>query len=170
MDDSQASYPFPNHMVRTPEPGALQLLPAGATLPLVRRSACSRVATAVMTAWLTFNIADPAGLHAHCPVHGAGGGAHSASAHFHGSHARHHGHGPAPVSHHESDPAQHQCCCFGACCCAAALTVTPDRLVALPVVPVVVVRPTVARTDEAPRITRSDVVLPPPVGPPSLEV
>lgn len=130
----------------------------------------SRIATAVMAAWLAVNLTDPAGLHAHCPVHGAGAADHSADGHMHGSHTEHYGHGTGPGSHHESDPAQHQCCCIGACFCTAALTVTPERLVALPVVPVVVIRPTIAEVDETPRVARPDLVLPPPLGPPSLQV
>lgn len=91
--------------------------------------------------------------HHHCPVHDG----------LVSSHEAHH-HMPAP-----GQPEQpHQCTCLGASCCTVAITAPSDRLVALPVIPVKVVRSTaVSRTSAEPPTSRDDVLLPPPVGPPA---
>jgi hypothetical protein len=102
-----------------------------------------------------FATAAPLGMH-HCPVHD---GTMSNMDAMPGMHGGHHapGHGQS-----------HQCTCLGESCCTAAITVLPDRLITLPVVPVRVVRSrAVARpTDEQPT-SREDVLLPPPLGPPA---
>lgn len=75
-------------------------------------------------------------------------------------------HSPAPKTPKHSQ----QCCCMGACCCSAILNVDGGRLVALPVVPVTVVRSTHVRRNEIAPAIRPDVELPPSVGPPTLRV
>jgi hypothetical protein len=79
-----------------------------------------------------------------------------AMATMHGGH-----HAPAPGH-------SHQCTCLGASCCTAAVTAPSDRLVALPVIPVTVVRSTaVAPAADEPPTSNDDVLLPPAVGPPA---
>jgi hypothetical protein len=75
---------------------------------------------------------------------------------------------------HDADHAGHNhhghtCCCVGACCCTSAPTVTPTRLVALPVVPVAIAR-TVISTDRALPPAAPYYRLPPPLGPPAFHV
>lgn len=86
--------------------------------------------------------------------------------------------GPLPVKasmhEHHHTPANgqsHQCTCMGACCCTAAITCPAQRLVALPVVPVKVVKKAAValRADERPS-SPDNVVLPLSIGPPALRV
>jgi hypothetical protein len=86
---------------------------------------------------------------------------------MHGMHGMHGSHGSQQHTH---APGQsHQCNCLGASCCTVAITAPTDRLVALPVVPVIVVRSVaVARSADERPVSREDVLLPPPVGPPEL--
>lgn len=93
----------------------------------------------------------------YCPVHdGPIVGMHHMAGHHH----------DAPTKDHS-----HQCSCLGASCCTAAVTVPGNRLVALPVVPVTVVKKAAValRADERPA-SPDDVVLPLSIGPPSLRV
>ncbi len=145
------------------------------TLSGMRRSAWERAGIAVVAAWLAFNTADPLGLHVYCPMHDGplvnppeaahGAGAPQLSP-AHASHDDECHHGPG----HPSDHSRHQCLCLGTCCGTAALMVSRERLVALPVVPVEVAGPSVLSTDDTLRPARPDLVLPPPLGPPSLRV
>jgi hypothetical protein len=70
-------------------------------------------------------------------------------------------------SHSQSPEHSHQCTCLGASCCAVAITTPSDRLVALPVIPVKIVRTAaVARSADERPTSHEDVLLPPPIGPP----
>jgi hypothetical protein len=63
----------------------------------------------------------------------------------------------------------HPCSCIDSCSCAAVVSIAQDRLVALPVVPIVVIAITRAIVSATLRPTQPDgVVLPPPLGPPAL--
>ena len=100
-----------------------------------------------------FATIEPLGMH-HCPVHDGMTSNMDAMLGMHGGH-----HAPAGQSH--------QCTCLGESCCTAAISVLPDRLITLPVVPVKVVRSTaVARSIDEPPTSHEDVLLPPPIGPP----
>jgi hypothetical protein len=69
--------------------------------------------------------------------------------------------------HSQSPEHSHQCTCLGASCCAVAITTPSDRLVALPVIPVKIVRTAaVARSADERPTSHEDVLLPPPIGPP----
>jgi hypothetical protein len=77
-----------------------------------------------------------------------------------------------PGHHHApSNDQSHDCTCMGACCCTAAITCPAQRLVALPVVPVKIVKKAAVapRADERPS-SPDDVVLPLSIGPPALPV
>jgi hypothetical protein len=79
---------------------------------------------------------------------------------------------PGMAGHHHDAPAKdhsHQCSCVSASCCTAAITVPTNRLVALPVVPVRVVKKAAValRADERPA-SPDNVVLPLAIGPPGL--
>lgn len=101
-----------------------------------------------------FATTEPLGHH-HCPVHDGI----IANMAMHGMHG---GHAPAPGQ-------SHQCTCLGECCCTAVVTAPTDRLVALPVIPVRIVRSTaVARVSDQLPASHEDVLLPPPLGPPAL--
>jgi hypothetical protein len=112
-----------------------------------------RLSALIVGLAFVFATTEPLGAH-HCPLHD---GIVAEMAGMTGHH-----HMPA---HGQS----HQCSCLGASCCTVAVTVPMGRLVALPVVPVRVVRSTaVSRTaDQRPVSAHDDVVLYPPVGPPA---
>jgi hypothetical protein len=99
-----------------------------------------------------FATTEPLGAH-HCQFHD---GITAETAGMPGM-AHHH----APAKGHS-----HQCTCLGASCCAVAITTPSDRLVALPVVPVAIVRSAavVLRAEVRPA-SHEDVLLPPPLGP-----
>ncbi len=104
-----------------------------------------------------FATTEPLG-HQYCPVHD---GIVSNMDAMPGMHGTQH-HTPAPGHSHE-------CTCLGACCCCAAITAPSDRLAALPVVPVTIVRSAaVSRNADARPASHEDVLLPPPIGPPAL--
>ena len=103
-----------------------------------------------------FATTEPLGHH-HCPVHD---GIVSDMDAMPGHHM------PAP-SHSQTPEHSHQCTCLGASCCAVAITTPSDRLVALPVIPVKIVRTAaVARSADERPTSHEDVLLPPPIGPP----
>jgi hypothetical protein len=96
-----------------------------------------------------------------CPFHDGIAANSDAMPGMHGAHGAHH-HMPAPGH-------PHQCTCLGASCCTVAITAPSDRLVALPVVPVRVVRTAAAPRRADPRpASHDDLLLPPPLGPPAL--
>jgi hypothetical protein len=96
----------------------------------MRHSFLARVFAALLAAWFTINVVDPARLHA-CPVHdGAAAQAHDTG---HGAHA-HHG-----SQEHSRAPESHQCHCFGSCC--AATPVAASRAPELATAEVTVVAP-----------------------------
>jgi hypothetical protein len=107
--------------------------------------------------------------HHHCPVHDGIVSDMDAMPGMHGM-PDHQAPGHSHTPEHSQDPAHsHGCTCLGACCCAVAVTAPSDRLVALPVVPVTIVRiAAVARSADAWPKSREDVLLPPPIGPPEL--
>jgi len=102
-----------------------------------------------------FATTEPLGHH-HCPVHD---GIASDMDAMPGHHM--------PPGHSQTPGHSHQCTCLGASCCAVAITAPSDRLVALPVVPVKIVRiAVVARSADERPTSHEDVLLPPPIGPP----
>jgi hypothetical protein len=110
-----------------------------------------------------FATTEPLGHH-HCPVHDGIVSDMDAMPghHMPPSHSETPGHSQAPEH-------SHQCTCLGASCCAVAITTPSDRLVALPVVPVKIVRTAaVARSADERPTSHEDVLLPPPIGPPAL--
>ena len=77
----------------------------------------------------------------------------------------------APHQHDHSRHQSHRCVCLDSCSCATVVTVSRDRLVALPVVPIAVVASSCAMESTTLRPAQPDaVVLPPPLGPPALLV
>ncbi len=86
----------------------------------------------------------------HCAHGGPGGG----------------GGGSAPIdpAHHHG----HHCTCPGACCVTGLVTLAAGRLVALPVVPIEVAAASPLPTATVQASSAPDVVLPLPLGPPSL--
>lgn len=135
----------------------------------MRRPGWYRALTGILGVWLIATVSGVA-LQA-CPEHG--GGWLAGSDGLASTHATHHG---APVQgtdashnpHQAPDHQGHQCTCPGVCCVMGAVTAPAGRLVALPVVPVslAAVPPHVER--DAPRRAAPDVVLPLPLGPPTL--
>lgn len=96
--------------------------------------------------------------HHYCPVHDGIVSNMDAMPGMHGGH------------HAPTKEQGHQCTCMGDCCGTVAITVPADRLIALPVVPVTVVRTAAIshRADPRPASSHDDLLLPPPVGPPAL--
>jgi hypothetical protein len=109
-----------------------------------------------------FATTEPLGHH-HCPVHD---GMVSDMDAMPGHHMPAPSHSQTP-EHSQNPEHSHQCTCLGASCCAVAITTPSDRLVALPVVPVKIVRTAaVARSADERPTSHEDVLLPPPIGPP----
>jgi hypothetical protein len=117
-----------------------------------------------------FATTEPLGHH-HCPVHDGVVSDMDAMPGHHmpaPSHSQNPGHSQNP-DHSQSPEHSHQCTCLGASCCTVAITAPSDRLVALPVVPVKVVRTAaVARSADERPTSHEDVLLPPSLGPPAL--
>jgi hypothetical protein len=114
-----------------------------------------------------FATTEPLGHH-HCPVHDGIVSDMDAMPghHMPPSHSQTPGHSQHP-EHSQNPEHSHQCTCLGASCCAVAITTPSDRLVALPVVPVKIVRTAaVARSADERPTSHEDVLLPPPIGPP----
>jgi hypothetical protein len=120
-----------------------------------------------------FATTEPLGHH-HCPVHDGivsdmdGSDMDAMSGHHMPapSHSQNPEHSQSP-SHSQNPEHSHQCTCLGASCCAVAITTPSDRLVALPVIPVKIVRTAaVARSADERPTSHEDVLLPPPIGPP----
>jgi hypothetical protein len=167
--------------VRKPECNPLVSQSRLTTLRLMRRTRVQRFFAGLFGLWMTITVSGVS-LQA-CPEHGGGwlGGVvdtgmhHDTSAPMTADMAAamvggHHGHdGDAPGAGHGGHHG-HQCTCPGACCTTGLVSVPPGRLVAIPVVPVVVAAaaPLVFR-DVAPRAA-PDVVIPPPLGPPAQSV
>jgi hypothetical protein len=99
--------------------------------------------------------------HHHCPVHDGIVADMDAM-------PGHHMPAPSHAPGHSHNPEHsHQCTCLGASCCTVAITAPSDRLVALPVIPVKIVRTAaVARSADERPTSHEDVLLPPPIGPP----
>jgi hypothetical protein len=121
-----------------------------------------------------FATTEPLGHH-HCPVHDGivsdmdAMPGHHMPAPSHSQtpeHSQNPEHSQSP-SHSQNPEHSHQCTCLGASCCAVAITTPSDRLVALPVIPVKIVRTAaVARSADERPTSHEDVLLPPPIGPP----
>lgn len=76
--------------------------------------------------------------------------------------------GPVKTDTGPKAPARHHGDCPGACCTACCVTVVTGRSVSIPVVPIAVLSATPAPTADVPQVQSEQVVLPPPLGPPSL--
>jgi hypothetical protein len=72
----------------------------------------------------------------------------------------------APAPHGPTAPKQ--CTCMGTCCAVALLDLPAGRLIALPVVPVTVAVATTAPSARLAPAAAPDLLLPPPLGPPTL--
>ena len=75
---------------------------------------------------------------------------------------------PSPDPHHGPGHHGHQCTCPGVCCAIGAITAPVGRLVAIPVVPVALAAAAPRAERDAPIRAAPDVVLPLPLGPPTL--
>jgi hypothetical protein len=116
-----------------------------------------RLSGLVLGLAFVFATTAPLGLQ-HCPA---------MSAHI-AMHGAHHMPAHSMPAHHTPDQDHSQQCCLGACCCTAAVTAPTGRLVSLPVVPVRVVKSAaVAQHVDTRPTSPDDVVLPPPLGPPT---
>ena len=133
--------------------------------------------TGILGLWLTASISGIA-LQA-CPTHGEvmplmAGDMHHAGTDCTGSGARlpsesgtpsHSHHGTGHDCHHG-----HQCTCPGTCCATGIVTLAAGRLVAIPVVSVAVATISPAPVSDVRAVAAPDVALPPPLGPPALQV
>ena len=119
------------------------------------RSRWRRLLATLTGTWVLVIAASPVPLWS-CPEHGSH---HAAMSHDMG-HMDHH----APASH------SHQCTCPGCCCGVAAVSLTPGRLVSLPVVPVAIVAQATTPTLGPPRERAPHLRLPLPLGPPAIRV
>lgn len=129
--------------------------PAGVYIAGMRRRPWVRVVASVTGLWFLFLVDGP-GPH-NCALHD--GVAHAGMAHGDMTHG-------AP----NGSKAPKQCSCMGTCCSVAVLNVPSGRLVSLPVVPVAVVATVTDPTSRIAPRAAPDVLLPPPLGPPSLRV
>ncbi len=64
----------------------------------------------------------------------------------------------------------HQCTCPGTCCATGIVTLAAGRLVSIPVVPVAVAVVSLAPVSDVRAVAAPDVALPPPLGPPAIQV
>jgi hypothetical protein len=78
------------------------------------------------------------------------------------------GTGTSHDPHHGRDHHGHQCTCPGVCCAIGAITTPVGRLVAIPVVPVALATTAPRVEHDTPIRAAPDVVLPLPLGPPTL--
>jgi hypothetical protein len=64
----------------------------------------------------------------------------------------------------------HQCTCPGTCCTTGVVSLAAGRLVAIPVVPIAVAAVAFAPVSDVRAVAAPDVALPPPLGPPAVQV
>jgi hypothetical protein len=144
----------------------------------MRQSVMRRALTGVLGLWLTASISGVA-LQA-CPTHGgmmmpgmATGSHHDAGCGGADSHQMpgaptapsQNGQGAGHDCHHG-----HQCTCPGTCCTTGVVSLAAGRLVAIPVVPIAVAAVAFAPVSDVRAVAAPDVALPPPLGPPAVQV
>jgi hypothetical protein len=143
----------------------------------MRRSLFGRALTGVLGLWLTASISGVA-LQA-CPTHGGvmplmGANMHHTGTDCSGPSAQLPGESGTPNQSQQGTGHDchhgHQCTCPGTCCATGVMTLAAGRLVAIPVVPVAVAAVTSAPVNDVRAVAAPDVALPPPLGPPALQV